>query len=483
MGILNSLTASVKKMEVGVPQSNSSGFQDDKKKTAWQAEAWEMYNTVGELSAVCQWIGSSAARVGLYAADVDPDTGRTNSPSDNRLARQIVRDIGGGAEGTAELLRHAATLLTVVGEFYIAIITDDNTGEEQWLVIPTNHVSKTIRGEWEIKLGEKKHIINDDTESLFKVWIKSPNEPTESRSSVRAALPVLREIRAMDRIIAAAARSRVSGNGILIVPAEAELPRRRPPRAADAPGLPPRPAMPTQEDDATSFSKSLYTTMKSAQDDPDSPAAVTPIVVKVPSEHAAQFRHLTLDTGIEAKAVDTRERAIRRLALSLDVPPEVLLGMGDSTHWNAGLVDESALRQHISPLVEVICDSLTESVLRPFMPEGEAGSVAVAADMSALAQKQDKSQAALDAFDRGVLSAAALRRELGFSEDDADDKDSDVARRALAERLVTKAPSLFPYLAEVLGFTLPQNVLDRPISSNVGAPLRAVTAGGDHGGA
>ncbi|MGZ7261734.1 hypothetical protein ACXWON_09750, partial [Streptococcus pyogenes] len=83
----------------------------------------------------------------------------------------------------------------------------------------------------------KKHIINDDTESLFKVWIKSPNEPTESRSSVRAALPVLREIRAMDRIIAAAARSRVSGNGILIVPAEAELPRRRPPRAADAPGL------------------------------------------------------------------------------------------------------------------------------------------------------------------------------------------------------------------------------------------------------
>ncbi|MES9191649.1 hypothetical protein ABEQ60_12460, partial [Cutibacterium acnes] len=167
--------------------------------------------------------------------------------------------------------------------------------------------------------------------------------------------------------------------------------------------------------------------------DPDSPAAVTPIVVKVPSEHAAQFRHLTLDTGIEAKAVDTRERAIRRLALSLDVPPEVLLGMGDSTHWNAGLVDESALRQHISPLVEVICDSLTESVLRPFMPEGEAGSVAVAADMSALAQKQDKSQAALDAFDRGVLSAAALRRELGFSEDDADDKDSDVARRALAE--------------------------------------------------
>ncbi|MGN9375877.1 hypothetical protein ACTMR6_14505, partial [Enterococcus faecium] len=98
-----------------------------------------------------------------------------------------------------------------------------------------------------------------------------------------------------------------------------------------------------------------------------------------------------------------------------------------------------------------------------------------------MAQKQDKSQAALDAFDRGVLSAAALRRELGFSEDDADDKDSDVARRALAERLVTKAPSLFPYLAEVLGFILPQNVLDRPISSNVGAPLRAVTAGGDHG--
>lgn len=423
-----------------------------------------MYQEVGELAAVCQWMGNSASRVALYAAEVDPQTGRPDARSDHPVANDIVQSMGGGVKGQSDILRHAATLLTVVGEFYVAILVDDTTGDESWHLIPPDRVKQTMTEQFSVLIDGVERTIDEETESLFRVWDRDPHAPEEARSSVRAALPSLREIRAMDRVIQAAAKSRVSGNGILIIPAEAQLPRRRPPRGGDAPGLPAADRI-VVEDDTTAFSKSLYETMTRANTDPESPASVTPIVIKVPGEYVNSFKHLTLDTEIEAKALETREKAIQRLALSLDIPPEVLTGLGDSTHWNANLVDESALRQHIAPLIGTICEALTEAVLHPLIGD-EAEDVVVGFDMSALAQKQDKSEAAINAFDRGVISAEALRRELGFSDDDAPAEHGPEARRAFAERLVTKAPSLFPYLAEELGFTLPREVLERRAAIN-----------------
>jgi hypothetical protein len=35
-----------------------------------------------------------------------------------------------------------------------------------------------------------------------------------------------------------------------------------------------------------------------------------------------------------------RREAVERLAIGLDMPPEVLLGLGDSNHWSAWQVDE-----------------------------------------------------------------------------------------------------------------------------------------------
>ncbi len=37
----------------------------------WQAEAWEHYNTCGELRYAANWFGNSLSRATLYAADVD----------------------------------------------------------------------------------------------------------------------------------------------------------------------------------------------------------------------------------------------------------------------------------------------------------------------------------------------------------------------------------------------------------------------------
>ena len=217
--------------------------------------------------------------------------------------------------------------------------------------------------------------------------------------------------------------------------------------------------------------------MKQALDEPGSPEALTPIVLAVPGEHIDKFRHLTFDNDVTDQHRQTREAAIRRLALSLDVPAEVLLGMGDSTHWNAGLVDEQGLRHHIAPMLTTICDALTMAVLRPLLESmgRDPSGVVVWFDMSPLTQKQDRGEDALRAYEAGAVSADVVRRELGFDPDDAPSADL----RAFAERLVTSAPSLFPYLAEYLGFQKPDEETIRAARRIQGPGVSAPPSGAE----
>lgn len=450
-----SLTAAVERMEMEKQPTLTTSWSSAEDN--WQAEAWDMYRTVGELSAVCRWMGSSAARVTLYAAEVDDETGRFDVPVDDADAAEIVADMAGGATGQSDVLRQAAVLLTVVGEFYVAITLNEETGQEDWTVVAPDRVKQNLQGDWEVTINGDTRVLDTENDSIFRVWDRDPHYPEQATSSVRAALPVLREIRAMDRVIGAAARSRVAGNGILIIPAEANVPDPdAAPRGGTVPGST-RPQITTRSS-ASNLSRALSSTMKKSLDDPGSSAAVTPIVITAPKETADAFKHLRMDSDIAEQAVATREKAIRRLALSLDIPPEILTGLGDSTHWNAALVDEAALRQHIAPMLATVCEALTTAVLQPML---QSDGIVVAFDMTSLTQKQDRSDAAMAAYDRGAISVQALRRELGFGDEDAPQANNDQDRlRALAEKLVIGAPTLLPELRAVLGFPEPGTPLD-----------------------
>ncbi len=444
MTLPRSLRAAVRRLDLTATDAPTTTRRNTGN-TDWQARAWTMFTEVGELQAVTQWVGNMASQVALYAAVASDETGEL-TPADDRSAARVVADMAGGSSGQSQMLRHAAVLLTVVGEYYVAIVTDPETGEEEWFTLPPHRVWVDHAGGWRVVLGGEEREVDPDVDSIFRVHVPDPHAPEEPHSAVRSALPILEEIRAMDRVIEADARSRVSGAGILLVPTEAQLPGGDP-----MGGVSP----------ASTFTRRLYETMRRASDDQSSPEAVTPIVVRTPADTADAFQHLTLESKITERALDTRAAAIRRLAMSLDVPPEVLTGMGNSTHWNAELVDENSLRAHVGPLMSVICEALTVAVLRPVLEHEPMLSVDPAAvhvgfDMRALAADTDNSETALAAFDRGAIGQQALRRELGFAEADAPGGVSEEERlRQLAEGMVARAPSLFPYLAETLGFDLP----------------------------
>ena len=449
---------------------------------AWKKQAWAMYDQVGELRKVTQWLAHSLSRVPIYAADVTTTGTPSTTPTEHTAALTIVRDIAGGPAGQAKLLRGMVPGLTIVGEVWVAVIhRTQSTGTEvqEWHAISAREIN-TRSQDVTLKLEDgTDHTLDPERDLLVRVHRPHPEASRESDSPVRAALQPLHEIMRTSAAIEGAGKSRLAGNGILALPQEITMPVQQAPRgASDAPGL--EPVGGTIEVTATDIMRQLQQVMTTAVGDPSSAAALVPIVLKAPGEHLDKIRHITFQSEVTEVNLKTRESALARLARSLDVPPEVMTGLGGTNHWNAWAIDDDAINNHIAPLMTLICDALTEALLRPLLASAglDPSNWVVWFDTTPLTQKANRTDDAVAAFDRGAVSVATLRRELGFTDTDAPTADT-AARTAeqkkaedkqLATELVKGAPSLLPLLAHILELPAPPGGWGSADGGGPGAP-------------
>ena len=145
------------------------------------------------------------------------------------------------------------------------------------------------------------------------------------------------------------------------------------------------------------FMASLTATMMASISDPGDPSALAPIIVKVPGEYVDKVRHLTFWDDLDQQAINQRDNAMRRLALSLDLPPEILLGTGNVNHWGAWQIEDSTIKTHIEPALADIAADLTQAVLRKVLDDPK---VVLTFDTSKLRLRSDHSREAIELFDR-----------------------------------------------------------------------------------
>lgn len=455
---LPSLTAATTPVDTGSSRRATQSQQDTGASTAW-----EYYDTVGELSYVCRWLGNNLSQVRLMASDLDENGDPLGSTEDKQAAR-IVADIAGGPAGQAQLLSRMATFLTVPGEGWVAVIKrTDKEGQvgQEWHVLSAEEL-KYKGNEIVLELDDgDDYTLNPDTDILTRVYHPHPRRSREATSPTRVAIPILKEIQRTTATIDGAAKSRLAGNGILAIPSEVSMPVQQAPYASkDAPGLPtPMPAdAPThdQKVSASDVAAQLQQVMTMAIQDPASAAALVPIVLQAPGEQIDNIRHITFESDITDTALTTRDKAMLRLARTLDVPQEVLMGTADANHWSAWQIDEAGIKSHIAPMMTVICDALTEAILRPLLRakgHTDPSGLVVWFDTTKLTQRPNRAQDAKDAYAAGVLSDDTFREALGFTEDDAPPTELSLEQlKSMAIQMVTKAPSLYPMLAEFIGF-------------------------------
>ncbi|MCX4458661.1 hypothetical protein OOK58_42900 [Streptomyces sp. NBC_01728] len=387
-----------------------------------------LYHAVPEVRFAATYMANGMAGATLYAGR-RADDGTIEPAPDNHRASEIVQQIAGGPDGQAKMLGAFGKHLTVPGEGWIVVrpngeVLSPEVPEDghDWRVLSTREVSQKsgkltaeIDGDdVEIPPGDEE-TLDPDSPVALRVWEPDPEHAIEADSPVRASIDLLEELLLLNAAVKAIARSRLTGRGILLVPKGTRFPTR--PGQGDA------------EDDLIEV---LMMIAETAIREPESAAATVPIVLEVPADSIADFKLLTFESNFDELALKLREEAIKRFATGLEMPAELLLGMGDTNHWGAWMLTSEAIRMGIEPKLQTVCHGLTQQWLRPLLQAENIDDWhrwLVWYDTAGLRVRTNRSETALQAYDRGVISAGALRRETGFEESDAPTAEEENARK------------------------------------------------------
>lgn len=377
----------------------------------WQRAAWHFYDVVGEYRFACNWVGNLLSRAKLYAT-IDEGDGPKQVAPDSQ-ADILLDALFDNEQGRAQMLRKMGVHYTVAGECHVLGYEKDKI--DRWGVVASLNMRQE-NGTW-LWNGGKIPVDEGKSALVIRSWDEHPLHPQQSNSPSRSALPILSEIERLTMHVAAQVDSRLASAGILFLPAEMTFSAT----SSDAAG-----GTRSNGGSAASFVSKLYDVTSAAIADRSSAEALVPIVITATGDQIAQVKHLTFWSELDENAIALRTEAIRRLALSMDMPPEILTGAGDMNHWSAWAVDESSIKSHTEPLLMRIAQDLAEGYLIPLLISGgmapnEARRYGIAADTSEMRLRPNRSKEALELFDRGELTSKSLRRETGFSEDDAPD--------------------------------------------------------------
>jgi hypothetical protein len=469
----------------------------------WQNEGWSFYNQVGELHYAANVHANTVGRVNYPLARYDErgeivlleslEDGQLTAA--DRLAIQAMRELSGNSiNGLGELARAHALHLFVAGDSrLIGTPPTDHDGEigsddpltvqmlapeggnanEQlvnltWKAYSSSDV-REIAGK--LKIAGKEYDPADVLEIV--IWRKHPQFSNTPDSPVLGVLPVLRELLGLTMHISATIDSRLAGAGVLILPQSAvALGASAPEEASDVDPL------------VEAIIEAAVTPIK----DRDSAAAVVPVIIKVPDESVAGVQHITFSTPFDAAPKELRDEAIRRIALGLDLPPESMLGLGESSHWNAWAIQEDNIRLHVLPAANIIAEAWVRDYLRPVLEElgvdhDLAETYFLQPEADELIARPNRTDEAVRLFELGAISREALLREAGFDVSDAPPEQAELDPWITAALdLVKGAPSLMqdPGLLVVVA-QLKAVLTGEPYEHPEGAPTPENSPGGPVG--
>ena len=407
---------------------------------SWQRELWDYYDTLGEFNIAVTWRSYMISRVRLRAARLKPGSDEPEIV-DVGPAADFVNELARDTAGQAELMGSLSIYLDVPAEGWLV---GETVGKRQkWRVISSDEIRR--RGEsYEIisELSSEADVrwrdLDPKTSYVTRIWRPHKRLHYLPYSSAYAARSAMRELELVNRHIQAGYLSRLASAGLVIFPDEITFPVR-----------------PEFMDEPDPFIREWIETAAEAIKTPGSASALIPLPIRVPAEYVEKVKHIDFTLKMDDKIIEKRDSARNRLASQINVPAELLFQAGDVNHWGLWQLEEGAIRTYITPDVELITSGLTTGYLHPRMRAAgieDYEDWVVWYDASELMVRPDKSQNALNAYDRMELSGTALRRETGFDEDDAP-SDEELAQIIL-KKMIDNPALAVQALKELTGLKL-----------------------------
>jgi hypothetical protein len=386
----------------------------------WQDEIWEYLDTIGEFGYAHWWLAQAISRVRLVAAV------RVKGESEPKIlqdgpAADLMSEISNPENNEAFGLH-----IPLVGKCYLVGRREPLVGM-QWSVKSGDEVrprrggaarriasffgggtqTRAVEmGQFEIQVmpGAWEPIVG----MVAEIRHPHPRYGWLSISQSKSAIPILREISLYDKHIIATLVSRIAMNGILLFPEEMTFPVN--PQFKDAPDP---------------FIAEFIEIMSRNIKNPGSASAAMPYPLRVNGAFLDKIKHLTFFTPVDQYLIQQRAQAIERLATTVNISKERITGLGEVNHWGAWEIKDDEVSQHVVPPVELVCQALTKTYLRPMLaaagedlrtPDGDE--IIAWYDAGELTQKPDLSENAEKAWMNGTISPLAYMRHLGFEESD-----------------------------------------------------------------
>ena len=449
--------------------------------SAWQSEAWEYYDAIGELKYAFNLVASVISRIRIYAAVVEnpsetPTGVRTTTTIDPSLASAAERALSrldSAYGGQAGLLRDAALNLSVAGECYLVQVPErPGYGiPESWDIKSVDEVLAGSKGGYSL-IGRREQSTStgytgnnggqgtqlSNNAFVGRIWRAHPRYSDEADSSLRGLLDLCSELLLLNRTFRATARSRLNAGALYIPDGLAVSSGAAPdyPYADDG-DLDPAMLAEEQQDD---FEEQLIDAMTTPIKDEDSASAVVPLIIRGPAELGDAIKQFKFERSFDPALAQRADRVLERILQGVDVPKDIITGLANVKYSNALQIDETLYKTHIEPLMLLIADALTVVYLRPYLiangyTESEVSKIVVWYDPSAISTRNDRASDADIGFDKAAISWQTWRQTHGFSEADAPTPDE------LAIRMIYEKGGITPELTEAMLNSLAPETMNR----------------------
>ncbi len=412
---------------------------------AWQIKAWRFYGTpdgtfafgirsnqgaIGEVRFVMGWVAQQIGRIEWH---VEIDGQRLDNAAADELMAQVANE-----ESTITV----ATNLIVAGELnYVALSTDEIeklNGNPKWAALAGPVMPGNDERKWmavsviDPYRQELLAAANADGLNLRAIW-PHPGRLAAADPPLRAVIDILEEIEQLQDLAFSQNRSRIAQMGILTVANEFDL------------------AVPGGD-----FGQRLEDAITAPILDPRR-ASASPILLRGPFElmtgslsngaRGVQWTKPPTD-GFDDRIDDKMKFLIQRLAWGFPVAPEILLGMTATNRAVAFQIEESTYRSHVEPIAKLVGRVYAKAL--SMILEGEDVKVEVLPDATELLARRHSVADAKDAYDRGLVNAAWVRRVLGIDEEDAATQE-DLDRIILLRKGMNPGQAREPDPSEVAG--------------------------------
>lgn len=384
----------------------------------WQQECYRHYKICGEARTAAKFFGHALSRATLCASKkMDGEIKEQESGP----AFDLLAELFNGSEGQEQMLEAIGIHLTVAGECYLVgrKVQPDEMAEpgDIWEVVSVLEM-KVLGKRWAIKYGDNQmEIPLADDDVVIRIWLADPAKRIDADSPFRSLLPILTEIEYLTKHIFAQVQSRLAGAGVWVLPQGITFPK---PPAIDG-------VEQQYENEVEGLTLTVGSAMMVPISDPSSPSALVPVFLQVPDDMVDKIKppiHFWSPLDEEAKAM--RTEAIQRFAVGMDLPAEQILGMSSNegtgggnsngvSHWGAWQIEESTIKMFVEPMLGSVVNSLTIAYIRPVTQDTDD---LVTYSTANLRLRPDRSQEAIEMYDRGAISLAAMLRENGFPDTD-----------------------------------------------------------------